>query len=74
MKPSSKISDENVEAEISRLLNSPEVQLAKREEAIRYRRRQYLYKLRGYERRGMELMASSITMEMLETADEPVVC
>lgn len=74
MKPSSKISDENVEAEISRLLNSPEVQLAKREEAIRYRRRQYLYKLRGYERRGMELMASGITMEMLETADEPVVC
>ena len=63
------ITDEQVEAEIARLLASPYVALSKREEAIRYRRRQYLYKLRGYERRGRELAQSGITMELLESMD-----
>lgn len=63
------ITDEQVEAEIARLLESPYVKLSKKEEALRYRRRQYLYKLRGHERRGREMARSGITMEMLERMD-----
>ena len=63
------ITDEQVEAEIARLLESPYVKLSKKEEALRYRRRQYLYKLRGYEKRGRELARSGITMELLVTMD-----
>lgn len=58
--------DEAVEAEIARLLSSPHVQLAKREERIRNRRRQYMYCLRAYEKRGKQLEADGITLEMLE--------
>lgn len=60
------LTDEQVEAEIERLLESPLVKLAKKDELIRYRRRQYLYKLRGYENKGKELAKSGITMEILE--------
>ena len=63
------ITDEQVEAEIARLLESPYVKLSKKEEALRYRRRQYLYKLRGYEKRGRELARSGITMELLVSMD-----
>lgn len=61
----SALSDEDVEREIDRLLNDDFVKLAKKEERVRYRRRQYLYKLRSYENKGKELAASGITMEML---------
>lgn len=60
------ITDEMVEREIARLLESPHVKLAKKEERIRMRRRQYLYTLRVYERKGKELAAAGITMEVLE--------
>ncbi len=60
------LTDEQVEIEIERLKNSPLVQLAKKDEMIRYRRRQYLYKLRGYEKKGKELKKAGITMEILE--------
>ena len=60
------LTDEQVEQEIERLKNSPLVKLAKKEESIRYRRRQYLYTLRGYEKKGKELIRSGITIEMLE--------
>lgn len=49
------LTDEMVEEEIARLLESPHVKLAKAEQTIKYRRRQYLYKLRGLEKRGKEL-------------------
>lgn len=49
------LTDEQVESEIERLINSPYVKLAKAEQRIKYRRRQYLYKLSGLEKRGMEL-------------------
>lgn len=42
---SEKLTDEGVENEIARLRESPYVQLAKKEQRIRYRRRQYLYQL-----------------------------
>lgn len=67
------LTDEQVEAEIKRLTSDPNVKLAKKEERIRYRRRQYLYTLRVYEKKGRELAAAGITMEMLDAlaAGEP---
>jgi hypothetical protein len=64
------LTDEQVEKEIERLLESPLVKLAKKDELIRYRRRQYLYKLRGYEKKGKELADAGITIEILEKLDK----
>ena len=64
------LTDKQVEQEIERLKKSPYVKLAKKEEKIRYRRRQYLYGLRQYEKKGKELAESGITIEMLETMDK----
>ena len=63
------LTDEQVEKEIERLKQTPEVKLAKKDEQIRYRRRQYLYCLRQYEKKGKALMDAGITMEMLEKMD-----
>ena len=60
------MSDEMVEEEILRLQSSPLVKLARREEAIRNRRRQYMYQLRMYEKKGKALEAQGITMSELE--------
>lgn len=60
------ITDEMVEEEIHRLQCSPLVKLARREEAIRNRRRQYMYQLRMYEKKGKALEAQGVTMEELE--------
>lgn len=60
------MTDEMVEDEILRLQNSPLVKLARREEAIRNRRRQYMYTLRMYEKKGKALEAQGITFEDLE--------
>ena len=60
------MSDEMVEEEILRLQNSPLVKLARREEAIRNRRRQYMYTLRMYEKKGKALEAQGVTLEELE--------
>ena len=40
--------------------------LARKEERIRYRRRQYMYTLRNYEKKGRQLEADGITMEYLD--------
>ena len=63
------LTDEQVEAEIERLKNSHFVKLAKKEEQIRLRRRQYLYCLRTYEKKGKELAKAGISIEMLESMD-----
>lgn len=60
------LTDEQVEKEIEKLQNSPFVKLAKKEERIRYRRRQLLYSLRVYEKKGKELEKAGVTMEILE--------
>ena len=60
------MSDEMVEEEILRLQSSPLVKLARREEAIRNRRRQYMYQLRMYEKKGKQLEAQGVTLEELE--------
>ena len=61
------ITDEMVEEEIAKLQKSPYVKLARKEERIRYARRQYLYTLRMYEKKGKRLEADGITMEALES-------
>ena len=60
------LTDEMVEEEISRLQKSPHVKLARKEERIRNARRQYMYTLRMYEKKGKQLEADGITMEALE--------
>ena len=60
------LSDEMVEEEIARLQNSPLVKLARKEERIRNARRQYMYTLRMYEKKGKQLAAEGVTMELLE--------
>lgn len=61
------LTDEQVEKEIDRLQNSEFVRLAKRDEYVRNRRRQYLYSLRSYEKKGKELAKSGITMDVLDS-------
>ena len=58
--------DEEVEVEIHRLQGSEDVKLAKREMNIKYRRRQYMYTLRMYEKKGRALEAQGVTLEELE--------
>lgn len=60
------MTDDMVEEEILRLQTSHHVKLARREEAIRNRRRQYMYTLRMYEKKGKQLEAEGITLEELE--------
>ncbi len=57
------MTDEMVEQEISKLLKSDLVKLAKKERRIKERRKQYLYNLRTYERRGRQLAAEGYTLE-----------
>lgn len=60
------LTDEQVELEISRLLQSEAVLLAKKEIRIKYKRRQYMYQLRNMEKRGKQLKADGITLENIE--------
>lgn len=60
------LTDEQVEMEISRLLQSDAVKLARKEIRIKYKRRQTMYQLRNLEKRGKQLKADGITMENME--------
>lgn len=60
------LTDEQVEAEIERLNKSEAVALARRENRLKYRRRQRLYQLRDLEKKGKALMAAGITREVLD--------
>lgn len=64
------LTDDEVEQEIERLRNSPDVKLARAEMRLRYKRRQQLYNLRSLEKRGKELAAAGITAEMLSSMVE----
>lgn len=46
------MTDEQVEQEIERLLESDHVKLSKHEQQVKNRRRQYMYQLRWHEKRG----------------------
>ena len=60
------LTDEQVEIEIERLLNSEEVKLAKKETRIKQRRRQYMWSLRSMEKRGKELKKMGVTLDNME--------
>lgn len=60
------LTDEQVEKEIERLTKSPLVALARREQRLRYKRRQYLYQLRDLEKKGKALQAAGIDMEVID--------
>jgi hypothetical protein len=68
------LTDEQVEREIERLSESPLVKLARREQRLKYRRRQYLYQLRDLEKKGRELEAAGITLESLDGLMEVYAC
>lgn len=60
------LTDEEVEKEIERLTKSQAVALARREQRLKYRRRQFLYQLRDLEKKGKALMEAGITREILD--------
>jgi predicted ArsR family transcriptional regulator len=64
------LTDEQVEQEIERLRQSPLVALARREQRLRYKRRQFLYQLRDLEKKGLALERAGITMEVLNSLAE----
>ena len=63
------LTDEQVEADIERLRVSPLVALARREQRIKYGRREYLYQLRGLEKKGKALAEAGITMDILNDVE-----
>lgn len=60
------ITDEAVEKELEELKASPYVQLARREQRLKYKYRQQLYSLRNLEKRGKELAAIGITIDTID--------
>lgn len=65
-RPNTKWTDEQVEAEIKRLQASEYVKLAKREQAIKNRRRQQMWNLQWMEARGKQLASDGITYDNIE--------
>lgn len=61
-----KWTDEQVEQEIDRLLKTEEVRLARRENQLKYKRRQYMWSLQYMEARGKQLASEGVTMENIE--------
>lgn len=60
------LTDQEVEAEIESLRTSPMVQLARKEQHLKYKRRQALYQLRNLEKRGCQLAERGITMDNID--------
>lgn len=67
MKGKDFFTDEQVEIEINRLLHSDDVRLAKKEQNIKNKRRQYMYQLRTMEKRGKQLRSEGITLDNIES-------
>ena len=62
--------EELIEQEIAELEKSEFVKLARKEKYIRERRMQRLYTLRCLDKKGRELAAKGITIELLERIDQ----
>lgn len=58
--------DELVESEIARLSQTTAVKMARKEQRLRYQRRQHLYNLRCMEKRGLQLMKEGWTLDTLD--------
>lgn len=61
------VKDEEVEQEIELLRLNPDVQLARLELRLKYKRRQRLYALRNLAKRGKELRERGYTYENLSS-------
>lgn len=57
------LTDEQVEFEIERIRNSEAYKLGIKEMRYKNARRQLLYKLRHFEKRGKELMSKGMTLD-----------
>lgn len=64
------MTDEQVEAEIERLSKTEAVRLARREQRLKYKRRQQLYTLRALEKRGKQLMDMGVTFDALDIMEQ----
>lgn len=60
------LTDVQVEIEIERLSNSEAVKLARAEQRIKYKRRQYMYTLRSLEKRGKQLIEEGFNLDSIE--------
>ena len=60
------LTDSEVEREIKELEQSPLVKLARKNNRLKYMRRQRLYTLRNLEKQGKQLQEDGITFEDLE--------
>ena len=60
------LTDEQIEKEIDRLSQTEAVKLARREQRLKYKRRQQLYTLRALHKRGEELLEAGITVENID--------
>lgn len=66
------LTDLEVEMEIERLSESEAVLLAIQEQRLANKRRQRLYQLRWYEKRGLELQKQGITIEDLKKQEDEI--
>lgn len=57
------LTDEEVEIEIERLRTSDAYKLGMAEKQYKYKRRQMMYTMRWYEKRGKELIAEGKTLD-----------
>lgn len=64
--PKQYLTDEQVEKEIALLSASETVRLARREQRLRYKRRQQLYTLRALDKRGAELQELGVTIDNID--------
>lgn len=60
------LNNDQFKDEIERLKASEHVKLARKEQRLKYRQRQFLYQLRNLEKRGKALAAQGYTLENLE--------
>ncbi|MBO7251367.1 MAG: hypothetical protein J6V25_01950 [Oscillospiraceae bacterium] len=60
------LTNEAYKAEIERLKASENVKLARKEQRLKYKQRQFLYTLRNLEKRGKALAAQGYTLDNLE--------
>ncbi len=60
------LTNDAFEDEIQQLKASEHVKLARKEQRLKYKQRQYLYILRNLEKRGKLLAALGITLDNLE--------
>lgn len=60
------LTNDAFEDEIQQLKASEHVKLARKEQRLKYKQRQYLYILRNLEKRGKLLAAQGITLDNLE--------